>query len=206
MIHEYRTYTLHPGKLENYVQLAETKVVPIRQDRYGRLLGFWYSEFGTLNQVHHIWEYASLDQRQAARKELVARRDWMNDFISGAWPTMQIQMARFMTPCIAYSTPAARHALYEMRTYRTVVGRFSQVAGAVAERQIAQRATRVGLWLSEVPEPNEVCELLAYPSFEDRLADVSQAPNQRAWLSKHASDLMRVSSTLLLPIGISPVQ
>lgn len=206
MIHEYRTYTIHPGQLERYLELAETKVQPIRQDRYGRLIGFWYSEFGVLNQVHHIWEYDSLDHRQTERRNLFERRDWMEEFIAGAWPTMQVQDVRFMNPCRPWQAVAGRHALWEARIYRTVVGRFSAVAAAVAERPLTGDAVRAGLWTCETPGPNEVCEILAYPTAEARLADHAQADPQRLWLRDHGRELVGVTSTLLLPIGISPVQ
>lgn len=206
MIHEYRTYTMHPGQLEAYLELAETKVQPIRQDKYGKLVGFWYSEFGRMHQVHHIWEYASLDRRRDDRIELFNRSDWMEQFIAGAWPTMQTQDVRFMNPTQAYVYPDGNHALYETRIYRTVVGRFKQVAAAVAQRPLAPGATRVGLWACEAPTPNEVCEIVAYRSFEDRLADNIQATGQRTWFREHGAQILETHSTLLLPIGISPVQ
>lgn len=206
MIHEYRTYTIHPGQLRRYLELAETKVQPIRQDKYGRLAGFWYTEFGTLNQVHHIWEYESLDRRQDDRKVLFQQRDWMEQFIAGAWPTMQVQEVRFMHPRFPIAAPARRSAFYEIRTWRTVVGRFARAADLLAERPLADGATRVGLWVCESPQPNEVCELVAYPSLEDRLADASQQPAQQAWLERAGPELQLGWSSLLLPIGISPLQ
>lgn len=206
MIHEYRTYTIHPGQLHRYLELAETKVQPIRQDKYGRLVGFWYSEFGTLNQVHHVWEYVSLDRRQSDREVLFQQRDWMEEFIAGAWPTMQVQEVRFMNPKTALRTPAGPSAFYEIRTYRTTVGQAARVAGLVAERPLADGATRVGLWVCETPQPNEVCELLAYGSFEQRAADASQAPRQQQWLDAAGPHLQLSWSTLMLPIAISPLQ
>lgn len=206
MIHEYRTYTMHPGQLERYLDLAETMVQPIRRDEYGKLVGFWFSEFGRLHQVHHIWEYASLDRRRDDRKALFERRDWMEDFIAGAWPTMQAQDVRFMNPVQEYTHPVGRNALYESRFYRTVVGRFTQVGIAVSVRPLSSGATRVGLWTCESPTPNEVCEIVAYRSFEDRLADNCQAPEQQAWMREHGPKLLATESTLLLPIGISPVR
>lgn len=206
MIHEYRTYAIHPGQLERYLELAESRVQPIRQDRYGRLVGFWYSEFGKMHQVHHIWEYESLNRRQDDRKELFERKDWMENFIAEAWPTMQNQEVRFMREQQPYLFTEDKHAFYEARIYTTVVGRFKEVASDVAHRPLAGGAKRVGLWTCETPEPNEVCELIAYRSFEDRLEDASQAPAQQAWLREYGAQLLRVNSTLMLPIGISPVR
>lgn len=206
VIHEYRTYTLHPGQLERYLELAETVVQPIRQDRYGRLVGFWYSEFGSLHQVHHVWEYPSLDRRQADRKDLFERSDWMNEFIAHAWPTMQIQEVRFMIPAQPYNEVAGTHQLYEARIYRTVVGKFKEGVEAVRARPLAAGATRVGLWRCETPQPNEVCEIVAYPSFEARLADASQQKEQQGWWREFGPMFVATNATLMLPIGISPVK
>jgi hypothetical protein len=206
MIHEYRTYTIHPAQLRRYLQLAQTKVQPIRQDKYGRLVGFWYSEFGTLNQVHHIWEYSSLDRRQEDRRALFQQRDWMEQFISSAWPTMQIQEVRFMIPQADLASPPHRSAFYEARIYRTAVGAFRSLADLVAERPLAAGATRIAHWTCETPQPNEVCELIAYPSFEARLSDASETPPQQAWLERAAAGLQLASATLLLPISISPLR
>jgi hypothetical protein len=206
MIHEYRTYTLHPGSLERYLELAESVVQPIRQDKYGKLIGFWYSEFGHLHQVHHIWEYSSLDQRQSDRKELFERKDWMGQFISHAWPTMQIQNVRFMVPVLDYKLVEKTHKLYEARIYRTEVGKYNDGGEAVRLRPLSDGATRIGLWRCETPQPNEICELVAYATYEDRLADAMQSTDQQRWWKEFGKTFIATDSTLLLPIGISPVK
>jgi len=206
VIHEYRTYTITPGQLETYLALAETKVQPIRQDRYGRLVAFWTSEFGTLNQVHHIWEYSSIDQRQALRRELSRNKDWFSQFLSGAWPTMQSQEVRFMLPQGALRAPEQPSAFYERRIYRCPAGHFAELAETVSSRPRDPSSTLFGVWISESPQPNEIVEIVAYRDWASRLADRSTAPAQQAWLRTNAPLLQVVESALLLPIGISPVR
>ena len=70
MIHELRTYTLAPGKQGEYVKLASEVSRKIRGDKYGKLEGYWTTEFGTLNQVVHLWNYADLNERERLRGEL----------------------------------------------------------------------------------------------------------------------------------------
>lgn len=206
MIHEYRTYTLTPGQLDRYLQLADSRVRPIRQDAYGRLLAFWTTEFGPLNQVHHLWEYASLDERQRLRRELAANRDWCELFLAGAWPTMQVQEVRFMLPSGGFVSPDEPSALHERRIYRAPAGRFTEAAHAVRARPLHATACRVGVWTSETPQPNEVVEVVAYRSFEARRADASTSEPQRAWFAQHAGLFQHVDSVLLLPTAISPIQ
>jgi len=206
MIHEYRTYTITPGELHLYLELAETRVQPLRQDRYGRLVAFWTSEFGVLNQVHHIWEYASIDQRQELRRELSQNRRWCDEFLAGAWPTMQTQEVRFMLPRGGLGEIDGRSAFYERRIYRCPAGKFASLATAVQDRPRDEQATLFGVWISESPQPNEIVEIVAYPSFEARLNDRLASERQRHWLHTHKALVQQIDSTLLLPIGISPVQ
>jgi hypothetical protein len=67
MIHELRRYTIKPGKLAEYVEKSGSIGRPIRGDRYGKLLGYWSTELGPLNQVVHLWEFADLAARTTAR-------------------------------------------------------------------------------------------------------------------------------------------
>lgn len=206
MIHEYRTYTITPGELHLYLALAETRVQPTRQDRYGRLVAFWTSEFGLLNQVHHIWEYTSIDQRQALRRDLSQNQTWCDEFLAEAWPTMQTQEVRFMLPQMPLADTGTGNAFYERRIYRCPAGKFAALSAAVLERPRRAQAKLFGVWISESPQPNEIVEIVAYPSLAHRLADASTTALQRDWLHTHKALLQQVESTLLLPIGISPVQ
>ena len=205
MIHEYRTYTLHPHLFARYCELAETKAIPIRGNDYGRLVAFWASEGGTLCQVHHIWEYPGLDTRNAERVRMFENRAWTDDFIAHAWPTMQRQEVRFMharTPIV----PPNGTNVYETRVYRTVVGRFVEVAEALKARPRGAHSRLVGIYTCDSPEPNEVVEIVAYPTAEARFAAHSQTEDQCAWLATHGSDLIDIRATPLLPLPFSPMR
>jgi hypothetical protein len=204
MIHEYRTYTITPGELAIYLGLAEEKVVPIRGSRYGKLVGFWTSEFGTLNQVHHIWQYASIDERNALRKELAVNQDWCENFLAGAWPTMQIQDIRFMNIRTWIEPQFSDSAFYERRIYRCQAGRFEEAARAVESRSKSSKAHVYGVWTCESPQPNEIIEILAYENWDSRVQDASTSAEQVAWWKKHHGLFQHADAALLLPIGISP--
>ena len=70
MIYELRTYTLHPGTLPKYMEAAATIGRPVRGNDYGMNHGYWTSEFGTLNQIWHLWSYDNLDHREELRGKL----------------------------------------------------------------------------------------------------------------------------------------
>ena len=70
MIYELRTYTLMPGKQGEYLKLNGEIGRKIRGDKYGKLEGYWSTEFGMLNQLVHLWSYADLNERERLRGEL----------------------------------------------------------------------------------------------------------------------------------------
>lgn len=80
MIVDHRTYTLHPLKLQPWLDLYETYALPVQKRHLGELIGFFVTEIGTLNQVVHLWSFASLDDRQRRRAEMAKDPAWQ-DFL-----------------------------------------------------------------------------------------------------------------------------
>jgi len=87
MIYELRTYDVKPGRLPEYLQLFNDVGIPARKN-FGTLIGFWFTEFGTLSRVVHLWQYESLDQRAALRAELMNQPSWAQDFLPHAMPML----------------------------------------------------------------------------------------------------------------------
>ena len=71
MIYEHRTYTVQHGTMDEYLERYEKFALPIQLKHLGRLLGFFVSEIGPLNQVIHIWAYDSLADREKRRANLM---------------------------------------------------------------------------------------------------------------------------------------
>ncbi|TWT03142.1 NIPSNAP family protein [Reyranella sp. CPCC 100927] len=76
MIFEHRTYTVAHGQMEDYLARYEAHGLPVQQKHLGRLLGFFVSEIGPLNQVVHIWVYDSLADRERRRAAMESDPDW----------------------------------------------------------------------------------------------------------------------------------
>ncbi|MES2413805.1 MAG: NIPSNAP family protein [Pseudomonadota bacterium] len=76
MIYEHRTYTVAHGKMDDYLARYEKHALPIQLRHLGRLLGFFVSEIGPLNQVIHIWVYDSLADREQRRAAMDADPAW----------------------------------------------------------------------------------------------------------------------------------
>ena len=67
MVYELRVYTLQPGKVAEFQALIEKEALPIIS-KYSKLVGWWSSEVGPLNEVVHLWAYEDLNHRARARQ------------------------------------------------------------------------------------------------------------------------------------------
>ena len=68
MIVEMREYTLHAGKVPEYLQLYEREGLEIQREILGHLVGYYTTEVGeAVNQVVHLWAYESFEDRDARR-------------------------------------------------------------------------------------------------------------------------------------------
>ncbi|MEJ8846281.1 NIPSNAP family protein [Variovorax rhizosphaerae] len=76
MIFELRTYTAHPGRTADYLKQYETMALPLQNKHLGGLVGFYLSEIGPLNQMVHLWRFASLADREQRRTALEADPAW----------------------------------------------------------------------------------------------------------------------------------
>ncbi len=97
MVFEMRTYTLKIGKVHEYLKLFEEIGLPIIS-KYSKLSGFWYTEIGELNQIVHIWEYESLDDRTERRKALYQDQEWIEKFIPLVLPMFEKQENKILYP------------------------------------------------------------------------------------------------------------
>lgn len=76
MIVEKRTYTFHPGKLQEFLTLYEKEGLALHTS-YLPLIGYFVSEIGTLNQVVTLWGYESMADREEKRARLYADPAWI---------------------------------------------------------------------------------------------------------------------------------
>ena len=66
MVYEMRVYTLQPGKVPEFQALIEQEALPVIS-KYSKLVGWWSTEVGPLNEVVHIWAYEDMNHRAKAR-------------------------------------------------------------------------------------------------------------------------------------------
>jgi NIPSNAP len=76
MYYEIRTYKIRTGAVPAYLKLVEEEGIELQKKHLGQLVGYFFSEIGPLNQIVHMWAYASLDERETRRKRLSDDPAW----------------------------------------------------------------------------------------------------------------------------------
>ena len=56
-IYELRTYTIRPDKFGEYLKVMEENIG--LRTAHSKLVGFWITELGGINEVNHLWEYGT---------------------------------------------------------------------------------------------------------------------------------------------------
>lgn len=90
MFYELRIYDLVAGRAPEYLELFRTVGVP-HVTRHLPMAGYWLTDTGALNRIYHMWIYASLEERAAARVGLGADRDWNEGFVPKGFPLILMQ-------------------------------------------------------------------------------------------------------------------
>jgi hypothetical protein len=97
MIVEERIYTLQPGQAGAYLARYEAEGLAIQKPILGRLVGYYSTEFGPLNQVIHMWAYEDLEERRARRARLMADERWKT-YAASVRPMILTQENKLLVP------------------------------------------------------------------------------------------------------------
>jgi hypothetical protein len=211
MIHELRQYTLKPGKLPEYLEHARSIGRPARGNDYGVNHGYWTTEHGPLNQVWHLWSFASLDERARLRAALQKNAAWTGEYLPRILPLLERQEVRFLHPMKPVVPPEQEGGIYELRLYRTQVGEARRWAEAyLGIMPVREKYSRnVGLWVGEAPQPNEVLHMWNYADGAARAATraaLFQDPDWLAFLKRVDGVVVEMQSALLIPTAYSPLR
>jgi len=211
MIHELRTYTLAPGTQGQYVKNSAEIGRKIRGDNYGKLEGFWSTEFGTLNQVVHLWTFESLNERERLRGELAKNEQWTKVYLPQTRGALVAQENKILSVVLPLKPPAEPGHVYELRWYRAHVGKLGEWLALFKDVMPAREkySKNVGVFQTEAGQLNEVVHLWAYKDLNDRAAvrgKVLQDPEWQTYLGKSAPLLAEMKSVILNPAPHSPMK
>ena len=111
MLYEMITVEVRPGSVGEAVKrIAET---PPASEGGARLLGFWLTEIGRVNELVSLW--ARQDESSAAQPDGLSAGDWLTaigEFVTGT------QVERFrLFPFMRDIEPGRYGGVYELRSY-----------------------------------------------------------------------------------------
>ncbi|CCC14378.1 hypothetical protein SMACR_09107 [Sordaria macrospora] len=94
-IFELRSYTLHPGNLLEWETHWRRGLKARREVMEG--VGAWFVQIGELNTVHHLWQFADLEERRRQREESWAIKGWA-ETVHKTVPLIQTMKSRILVP------------------------------------------------------------------------------------------------------------
>jgi hypothetical protein len=97
MIVEERIYTLYPGKQAEYLKLYQEEGLEVQSRILGRMVGYFTTEVGPLNQVIHMWGYDSFEERLRRRAELFRDGAWLG-YVAKIRPLILSQENKILLP------------------------------------------------------------------------------------------------------------
>ncbi len=212
MIYELNTYTLKTGSAPEVAKISGSVGRDIRGDDYGKLEGYWITEIGQINQVMHLWSYASFDERSRLRGELAKNERWQREYLPLLHAKLIRRDVRLLNAVIDPIKPASDTKFYEYRNYRCRPGGAELwVSLFLKYRKVRERYSKiVAMFTTEAGQPNEVSHIWAYPDLNARnqaRTDSMRDSDYQAFLAQ--SEGMQLTEemhcTIMLPAPHSPL-
>ncbi|KAK2736187.1 hypothetical protein FQN57_000861 [Myotisia sp. PD_48] len=94
-VFELRSYTLHPGNLLEWESHWRRGLAARRQIMEG--VGAWFVQIGDLNTVHHLWQFANLEERKKRREQSWEIEGWA-ETVHKTVPLIQTMKSRILIP------------------------------------------------------------------------------------------------------------
>ena len=204
MIYEFRTYTLKPRALPEFLKRFGDALGP--RLALSKLAACWYTEIGPLNQVIHVWGYADVLERSRIRAEAVRM---------GIWPPktheLIVDMRSEIFEPLPFSPPLepSNHGPYfEMRSYVLAPASAPVMAARWAEYLPARLklSPLVGVFSSDIGGLNQWVHIWAYRSLDERLGLRKKASAEGIWPPPGDSPVVRQENKILLAAPFSPIQ
>ena len=92
---ELRSYTLHPGNLLEWENHWRRGLNARREVMEG--VGAWFVQIGDLNTVHHLWQFADLEERKLRRERSWSVEGW-GETVHKTVPLIQTMKSRILMP------------------------------------------------------------------------------------------------------------
>ena len=211
MIHELRTYTIQPGKFRSYLSLTGRVGIKLRA-KYSKLVGYWTTEVGELNQVVHLWEYEDFRHHAEVRARLAKDKAWTGHYLARSRLMIGRQESMILLPADVWPfTAPVGTGIYELRSYRLQPGKVAEWLALWKEGMTARQhySKPVGMWTSDLGELHRVVHLWQYESLEHRFQVRTEALTNQLWrdtVARLATLAQVMESKILIPTEFSPLK
>ncbi len=208
MIYEIRTYDLKVGKVQEVVDCF-AEVIEERI-KLSRLVGFWTTEIGPLNQIVHIWQYEDTNERTRIRAEAVTH-DWWPPKIG---PHVVKQKSEVFTAWdnIPPWEPGEHGPFYEYRSYLVHPGLMPQAKRRWAEAlPNRMKHSPVSVVLQgDTGTVNNLVHIWPYKDLNQRQEIRKKVFAEGLWPPKHRPDedeeMSLQENKIIVPVPFSPMQ
>jgi hypothetical protein len=205
MIYEFRFYDIKPRMMGDY-QATVDKALAGGRLNYSSLFGYWYTEFGPLNQALHIWPYRDLEERRRVREQVANLGYWP----PATGPMLAAQTSEIYLPA-PFNDEAVKGNLgpvYELRTYTYATGDIPKVieawGKAIGERR--KHSPFIGAWYTEFGQLNKWAHMWAYKSLDERAKIRADMVARKLWPAPGGPVPLRQENRLFLPFPFSPLK
>jgi len=204
MLYEFRTYTLHPRTLSEFLKRWTDALEP--RLKLSKLAAFWYTEIGPLNQVIHVWPYENALERARIRAEAVKQ---------GIWPPKTSEFVADMKseffealPFSPPLSPSSNGPYFEMRSYVIKPGSMPAMAQRWQEYLPGRLklSPLTGVFTSDVGGLNQWVHIWAYKSLDERIAVRKKATAEGIWPPPGDSPVIKQETKILLAAPFSPIK
>jgi hypothetical protein len=204
MIYEFRTYTIRPRTLPEFLKRWTDALEP--RLKLSKLGAFWYTEIGPLNQVIHVWPYENVLERSRIRAEAIKMGIWppkTSEFIT--------DMKSDILEPVSFSPalePSNHGPYFEMRTYILNPGSAGQMAKRWADYLPGRikLSPLIGVFTSDIGGLNQWVHIWAYKSLDERIAVRKKAMAEGIWPPPGDSPVVKQESKILLAAPFSPIK
>jgi hypothetical protein len=149
MLTELRTYDFAPGDALRYLDLFRREGLHLITGHLP-LAGYWLTEIGPLNRLHHLWVYRDLADRTARRSAFMADEAWTRGFLPKGMALIRRQESRLLVlqhGSPAFSAVASQAAqLHDGRQMTGAMLSSSWATLQIAAEAPAANSDRLAIW------------------------------------------------------------
>ena len=158
-----------------------------------------------------MWSYPDAQEMRRLRTELTSKPAWKNDFVPKIVPYILSQKIRLLRPLSSIEKPNGNNNFYELRFTKLKVGKWKSWTDFLIKNISSSYKTtiRIGIWVSEFSDPNEVIQLYSYSdlSVTDYSNGVYENLDEYKDLIEFQKDIVLEEKNILLrPSPFSPRQ